>query len=74
MGRGSSTTKLAKTFCRCIKRVRKTVRARGLRQTKAAKESAAIGICVKSVLKTRGRTLRKFTCEKKPKLTTQDPK
>jgi hypothetical protein len=74
MGRGSSTTKLAKTFCRCIKRVRKTVRARGSRQTKAAKESAAIGICVKSVLGTRGRTLRKFTCEKKPKLSTQDPK
>lgn len=60
-------------FCRCIKKVRKTVKAR----PDSSKESAAIGICVKSVLQTRGRTLRKFRCTRrkgrsgKPFLQTQ---
>lgn len=31
------------------------------------RESAAIGICVKSVLQTRGKTLRKFSCGAKAK-------
>ena len=65
---------LANTFCRCIKRVRKTVKARGSTQSRKAKESAAIAICVRSVLGTRGRTLKKFKCQKKPKLQTQTPK
>jgi len=47
------------TFCRCIKKVRKTVKARPGQK----KESAAIGICVKSVLQTKGRTLKKFRCD-----------
>jgi len=47
----------AKKFCRCIKKVRKTVKAK-----KGTKEQAAIGICVKSVLQTRGRTLKRFKC------------
>lgn len=58
-------------FCRCIKKVKKTVKAR----PGSNKESAAIGICVKSVLQTRGRTLRKFSCGRrrgrKPFLQTQ---
>ncbi len=65
---------LAEKFCSCIKKVRKTVKARGKSQSRRAKESAAIGICVRSVLGKRGRTLKKFTCRKKPKLQTQPPK
>ena len=45
-------------FCWCIKKVRRSVTPR----PGSNKESAAIGICVKSVLQTRGRTLRKFSC------------
>lgn len=50
-------------LCRCIKQVRKTVKLRSGRGPKA-KEKAAIGICVKSVLQSKGRTLRKFSCRK----------
>ena len=46
------------TFCRCIKKVSKTVKARPGQK----KEGAAIAICVKSVLQTKGRTLKKFRC------------
>lgn len=52
--------KQAERFCRCIKAVRRTVRARGAK----GKEQAAIAICVKSVLQTKGRTLKKFKCRK----------
>lgn len=75
MARGQSRKNLAGKFCRCIKQVRKTVKprqARGQKTTKA-KESAAIAICVRSVLGNRGRTLRKFKCDKKPYLETQSP-
>lgn len=58
---------LANKFCRCIKKVRKTVKANN-------KESAAIGICVKSVIQTRGKTLRKFKCKGGPTLEIQDKK
>jgi hypothetical protein len=66
--------RLSKEFCRCIKKVRRTVKLRKGRGA-AAKESAAIAICVKSVLGSRGRTLRKFSCTKRggPTLTTQAP-
>lgn len=65
----------AAKFCSCIKKVRKTIRLRpGQAKTKKAKESAAIGTCVKAVLQTRGRTLKKFTCDKKPTLQTQSMK
>jgi sulfopyruvate decarboxylase TPP-binding subunit len=58
--------KLLKKLCSCIKQVQKTIKLRpSLKQIKKAKESAAIGICVKSVLQTRGRTLKKFSCKKK---------
>lgn len=58
----------AKKFCRCIKHVRKTIKAR-----RGTAESAAIGTCVRSVLQRRGRTLKKFRCGKKPILVTQKP-
>ena len=62
-----------KRFCRCIKKVRKTVKAR----KGSSKESGAIAICVTSVLqgKTKKRTLRKFHCKtrkgKKARVITQ---
>lgn len=66
---------LAADFCRCIKKVRKSVRLRpGQPKTATAKEAAAIAICVRSVLQTKGRTLKKFTCGvqgTKPVLQTQ---
>jgi hypothetical protein len=63
-------------FCRCIKAVRTTIKPRNLtrkavtaKATAAAKESAAIAVCVRSVLGARGKTLRKFSCRKKQLLT-----
>ena len=63
-------------FCHCIKSVRKTVRVRpgpySVRRTEGQKkEGAAIGICVRSVLQTKGKTLKKFRCDTKPYLRTQ---
>jgi hypothetical protein len=57
-------------FCKCIKSVRRSVKLRPGQRGEAARESAAIAICVKSVLQTRGRTLRSFKC-KNGKLKTQ---
>ncbi len=57
-------------FCRCIKEVRKTIRPR----KGSTKESAAIGVCVKSVLHSKGRTVKKFKCGKKSRLVTQKRK
>ena len=51
-----------KRLCSCIKSVRRKF-----------KESAAIAICVKSVLQTKGRTIKKFSC-RKGKLQTQKMK
>jgi hypothetical protein len=62
---------LAKKFCRCIKSVRKTVKVRGKDKSAKAKESAAIGICVDSVLKNKGITLKKFQCLNPAFLKTQ---
>ena len=70
---------LATSFCHCIKKVRKTVRPRNNKNkskkiknpTLQEKESAAIGICVRSVLQTKGKTLKRFKCGKKPYLLTQ---
>jgi len=64
-------TNLLKKLCSCIKKTRKTVRVRKTvrsgKKRGSTKESAAIGICVKSVLQTRGKTLRKFSCGVKGK-------
>lgn len=72
------TSPLAKNLCHCIKKVRKTVKLRPTqirhKSIKKEKEKAAIGICVKSVLQTKGKTLRKFRCDKKPYLLTQKRK
>jgi hypothetical protein len=58
------TSKLGTKFNRCVKSVRKTVKAR----PKSTKESAAIAICTKSVLQSRGRTLKRY---RRGRLTTQ---
>ena len=42
-----------------------------MKKSSAAKEAAAIAVCVKSVLQTRKKTLKKFSCGKKMKLVTQ---
>ncbi len=66
--------KLASDFCRCIKKVRKTIKLRpGVKKTSSAREAAAIGVCVKAVLQTRGKTLKRFSCGKKMSLKTQKP-
>jgi hypothetical protein len=63
---------LGKEFCRCIKKVRKTVKVRpGQNKSLKGREKAAIGICVKSVIQTRGKTLKRFKCTPKPYLLTQ---
>jgi len=69
MARPSS---LGKELCRCIKKVRKTVKLRrGQNNSRKGRERAAIGICVKSVIQTRGKTLKRFKCTPKPYLLTQ---
>lgn len=63
---------LGKELCRCIKKVRKTIKLRrGQNKSVKSKEKAAIGICVKSVIQTRGKTLKRFKCRPKPYLLTQ---
>ena len=61
MGRKS----LVKKFCDCIKKVRKTFKPK-----KGTREQVAIAICTKSVLQTKGKTLKKFSC-RNGKLLTQ---
>jgi hypothetical protein len=67
---------LTKNFCHCVKKVRKTIKLRrGSPRTKQEKESAAIAVCTKSVLQSRGLTMRKVRCgpsgPKKARLLTQ---
>jgi hypothetical protein len=64
----------AKKFCKCIKSVRKTVKVRGKNKSASAKESAAIAICTSTMLKRRGKTLKKFSCSPKAVLKTQKMK
>jgi len=52
-----ASKKVTKKFCDCIKKVRTYIKP-----IKGTKESASIAVCVKSVLQTRGKTLRKFKC------------
>ena len=64
----------AEKFCRCIKAVRRTVKLRSGPNTRKSRERAAIAICTKSMLQTKGRTLKKFKCRtpnKKAYLKTQ---
>jgi hypothetical protein len=60
-------------FCKCINSVKKTLKLRKGPRGDDAREKAAIAICVKSVLQTKGRTLKKFSCRKGAKLITQKP-
>ncbi len=63
---------LAEKLCSCIKKVRKTIKVRkNTPNTKAGKEKAAIGVCVKAVLQTRGKTLKRFKCGKAASVITQ---
>jgi hypothetical protein len=65
---------LTKDFCHCVKKVRKTIKLRrGQPVSRASKESAAIAVCVRSVLQTKGLTLKKVRClpKKKMRLFTQ---
>ena len=70
---------ISRKFCRCVKKVAGTVGRR--RSTlkagkgKYGKESTAIAVRVRSVLGSRGRTLRRFSCKKKggPRVITQEP-
>lgn len=64
------STALANLFCRCIKKVRRTVRLRNGNKSQKAKEAAAIAICTKSVLGSRRKTLKKFSCSP-PRLQTR---
>lgn len=60
--------KLAEKFCRCIKGVSKTLKVK-----KTQRESAAIGICTKTMLQVkRKRTLRKFKCGRQPFLALRE--
>jgi len=65
--------KQALRFCKCINSVKKTLKLRKGQRGDAAREKAAIAICVKSVLQTKGRTLKKFSCRKGAKIITQKP-
>ena len=58
---------MGKKFNRCVKSVRKTVKAR----KGSTKESAAIAICTTTVLHPRGRTLKRY---RKGRLMTQKRK
>ena len=56
--------RLSSKFDKCVKGVRRTVKAR----KGSTKESAAIAICTVSVLHPRGKTLKRY---RKGRLTTQ---
>jgi len=60
---------IRKRFCRCIKKVRKTVKAR----PKSSSEQGAIAICVTSVLHRKNKTIKRFSCKnpRKPKVVLQ---
>jgi hypothetical protein len=71
----SKPSPLANDFCRCIKKVRKTVKLRNkTNKSKKGKEKAAIAICVISVLQRKGKTLKRFHCRPKPHLIIQTSK
>jgi hypothetical protein len=67
MAGGYTRKNLSKKFCRCIKQVRNYIKP-----IKGTKETAAIAICVKSILQSRRRTLKKFKCGKNSFLQTQN--
>jgi hypothetical protein len=65
---------IGRRFCSCIKKVRRTVKARiNSGNINKNREKAAIAICVKSVLHSKGKTIKRFTCRspKGPKVEIQ---
>lgn len=68
MGTKPASKKLTKNFCNCIKKVRSYIKP-----IRGTQEQAAIAVCIKSVLHTKGKTLRKFKC-RTGKLFTQKMK
>jgi hypothetical protein len=66
---------LAQEFCKCIKKVKKSLRNQNKKNGVSKKletyEQGGIAICVKSVLQSKGKTLKKFHCKKTPVLKTQ---
>lgn len=69
---------LSKNFCSCIKKVRKTIKSKPVskvntktKMSAKEREKIAIAICVKSVLHTKGKTLKRFTCNPSPILITK---
>ena len=61
--RGGMYESLPQKLCSCIKKVQKSYKNKN--------EKRAIPICVKSVLQSRGKTLKKFSCRNGPKLETK---
>lgn len=57
----------ADKFCRCVKAVRNTIKAR----KGSTKESGAIAVCTTRLLWPHGKTLRKVRCLKRKQLLTQ---
>ena len=55
--------KMARKMCRCIKKVKKTLRVR----PETSRENGAIAICNKSIFRNRGLKFNKVTCKKKAK-------
>lgn len=56
--------KMARKMCRCIKKVKKTLKER---PTQITRENAAIAICNKSIFTNRGLKFNKVTCKNKAK-------
>ena len=54
---------LKTSFCHCIESVRRTVKPRN----NSTRTGAAIAICTKSVLHSRGKTFKRFKCSGKRK-------
>ena len=61
---------LSNKFCRCIKKVKKTVKPR----PGSTAEGAAIAICTKTILFPRGKTLKRVKCAPRNRLKTQKRK
>ena len=61
---------LSRKFCRCIKKVKNTVKPR----PGSTKEGAAIAICTKTMLFPRGRTIKRVKCGPRNRLKTQKRK
>jgi hypothetical protein len=55
--------KLARKMCRCIKKVKSTLKVR----RDIGRENAAIAICNRSIFRNRGLKFNKVTCKKKAK-------